>query len=325
MITNTQTAKAIGGYFELELPESTGHFYSQALKFQSARAAFYALLEIGKPQRVWMPKYICDSMLLPLQVLKIEIVFYDLTEQLSVCDSVQLSENDWLFYVNYFGICSEQETQLLKRFNPNQLILDHSQAFYAPPLDCLATIYSPRKFFGVPDGGYLITQLPVIEPETIDTQSVFRCTHLLERLDGDIAAGYQSFQIIEASFDDVLPRKMSTLTSKMLASFDYQAIKNKRNANFQFLHENLAQMNGLEIAIEIIDGALCYPLLVEDSIIRSRLLENKIFVATYWADVKNRTDFDSFEWKLTEKCLPIPCDQRYEHSDMLRIINLIKK
>jgi hypothetical protein len=30
----------IGGYFELELPESNGHFYSQALTFQSARAAF---------------------------------------------------------------------------------------------------------------------------------------------------------------------------------------------------------------------------------------------------------------------------------------------
>lgn len=311
--------KPIGGYFELELPESNGHFYSQALKFQSARAAFYALLETGKPQRVWMPKYICNSMLLPLQALKVEIVFYDLTKQLGVCDSVQLSKNDWLLYVNYFGICSEQETQLLKRFNQNQLIFDHSPAFYAPPLDCLATIYSPRKFFGVPDGGYLITQLPVIEPETIDTQSVFRCTHLLQRLDGEIAAGYQSFQTIEASFDDVLPRKMSTLTSKMLASFDYQAIKNKRNANFHFLHENLAQMNGLKIAFEMIDGALCYPLLVEDSTTRSRLLENKIFVATYWADVKNRTNVDSLEWKLTEKCLPIPCDQRYDRNDLTLI------
>ena len=237
----------IGGYFELELPESSGHFYSQALKFQSARAAFYALIETGKPQRVWMPKYICDSMLLPLQALKIEVVFYDLNEQLGVCHSVQLSENDWLLYVNYFGVCSEQETQLLKQFNPNQLIFDHAQAFYAPPRNCLATIYSPRKFFGVPDGGYLVTELPVIEPETIDMQSVSRCTHLLQRLDGDITAGYESFQTTEASFDDVLPRKMSTLTSKMLASIDYQAIKNKRNANFQFLHENLAQMNGLKI------------------------------------------------------------------------------
>lgn len=313
----------IGGYFELELPESSGYFYSQALKFQSARAGFYALLETGKPQRVWMPKYICDSMLLPLHTLKIEIVFYNLIEQFSVCDSVQLYENDWLLYVNYFGICSQQETQLLKRFNSNQIIFDHSQAFYAPPHDCLATIYSPRKFFGVPDGGYLITQLPVIEPEAIDSQSVFRCTHLLQRLDGDTAAGYQSFQIIEASFNDILPCKMSVLTNKMLASFDYQAIKNKRNANFQFLHEKLAQINGLKIVAEMIDGALCYPLLIEDLTTRSRLLENKIFVATYWAGVKNRTDADSLEWKLTENCLPIPCDQRYNRNDLLQIVKYL--
>jgi hypothetical protein len=262
-------------------------------------------------------------MLLPLQALKIEVVFYDLTEQLGVCHSVQLSENDWLLYVNYFGVCSEQETQLLKQFNPNQLIFDHAQAFYAPPRNCLATIYSPRKFFGVPDGGYLVTELPVIEPETIDMQSVSRCTHLLQRLDGDITAGYESFQTTEASFDDVLPRKMSTLTSKMLASIDYQAIKNKRNANFQFLHENFAQMNSLKIALEMIDSALCYPLLLEDLTTRSRFFENKVFVATYWTDVKNRTDVDSLEWKLTEKCLPIPCDQRYTKNDMQRIIEIL--
>lgn len=305
------------------MPESNGHFYAQALKFQSARAGFYALLETGKPRRVWMPKYICDSMLLPLQVLKIEIVFYDLTEQFCIYDSVQLSENDWLLYVNYFGICSQQEAYLLKRFNSNQLIFDHSQAFYAPPIDSLATIYSPRKFFGVPDGGYLITQLPVIEPETIDAQSVFRCAHLLQRLDDDIPTGYQSFQTAEASFDDVLPRKMSMLTSKMLSSFDYQAIKNKRNANFQFLHEKLAQINSLKIVAEMIDGALCYPLLVEDLSTRLRLLENKFFVATYWTDVKNRTDVDSFEWKLTEKCLPIPCDQRYDRNDLTNIVKCL--
>jgi hypothetical protein len=175
----------------------------------------------------------------------------------------------------------------------------------------------------VPDGGYLVTELPVIEPETIDMQSVSRCTHLLQRLDGDITAGYESFQTTEASFDDVLPRKMSTLTSKMLASIDYQAIKNKRNANFQFLHENFAQMNSLKIALEMIDSALCYPLLLEDLTTRSRFFENKVFVATYWTDVKNRTDVDSLEWKLTEKCLPIPCDQRYTKNDMQRIIEIL--
>ena len=52
------SGKAIGGYFELELPRGQDDYYPQALKYQSARAAFYALLLFAKPQRVWMPYYI---------------------------------------------------------------------------------------------------------------------------------------------------------------------------------------------------------------------------------------------------------------------------
>jgi len=312
--------KAIGGYFELELPPANKHLYPQALKFQSARAAFYALLKTGKPKRVWMPKYICDSMLLPLNTLNIEIVFYNLTEQLGISESVKLFKDDWLLYVNYFGICSKQESQLLNQFNSNQLIFDHSQAFYSAPLGCLATIYSPRKFFGVPDGGYLVTKIPIVEPEEFDTQSAFRCMHLLQRLDNDIGLGYQSFQKNEESFDEVLPLKMSKLTNRMLACIDYESIKKKRNANFQLLHKKLEGVNSLSVAMESIDGALCYPLLINDSTIKLRLLESKIFVATYWAEVKNRTNINSLEYKLTEKCLPIPCDQRYDQKDLTAIL-----
>ena len=43
--------------------------------------------------------------------------------------------------------------QLLNKKYPN-LIVDNAQAFYMPHLG-LASFYSPRKFFGVADGGYL--------------------------------------------------------------------------------------------------------------------------------------------------------------------------
>jgi hypothetical protein len=315
--------KETGGYFELELPEKDGHLYPEALKFQSARAAFYALLEAGKPKCIWMPKYICDSMLSPIYSLNINLSFYDLTEQLGVSDQVILSETDWLLYVNYFGICDEQEVSLLKRFNSNQLIFDHSQAFYSPPLNCLATLYSPRKFFGVPDGGYLVSKISVNEPLTVDTLSVSRCSHLLQRLDGDIALGYKSFKQTEKSFQDVLPRKMSTLTNRLLAGIDYETIKNKRNTNFKFLHKHLARVNNLKIAEQSFTSPLCYPLLLDKTKVRSRLLENKIFVATYWVEVKNKVDVESLEYKLTEKCIPIPCDQRYETDNLKLILNSI--
>jgi hypothetical protein len=318
--------KPIGGYFELELRKLTEHLYPSALKFQSARTAFYALLEAGKPKHIWMPKYICNSMLLPIYALNIDIIFYDLTSQLGVSDSVSIAENDWILFVNYFGICTKQESELLTRFNPGQIIFDHSQAFYVSPVDCLATIYSPRKFFGVPDGGYLVTNIKIAEPQYFDTASASRCTHLLQRLDGDITSGYESFKNAEASLNDCWPRKMSTLTNQMLSSLDYELIKSTRKTNFTFLHHHLKDINGLELSLESIDSPMCYPLFLDDATeMRLKLIENKVFVSTYWNEVKERVNHGSLEHKLVENCLPIPCDQRYEKKDLMFILKLISK
>ena len=54
---------ALGGYFELELPPAPNPLYPQALAYQSARAAFQALLTAGNPGRVWIPRFICDEMI----------------------------------------------------------------------------------------------------------------------------------------------------------------------------------------------------------------------------------------------------------------------
>ena len=315
--------KAIGGYFELELPPSVAHLYPDALRFQSARAALYALLKAGKPNRVWMPKYICESMYSPLCSLGIEIVFYDLTEQFNVADSVMLAADDWLVYVNYFGVCHEQELALLNRFNSSQIVFDHSQAFYLPPLNCLATIYSPRKFFGVPDGGYLISQISITKPKEIDKNSISRCMHLLQRLDSGPESGYEAFKKADISLNDIQPRQMSNLTSRLLSSIEYESIRNKRNANFHLIHEKFEHLNGLKINIKTINGPMCYPLLINNAAVKKRLQENRIFVATYWPGVQKRVGADSLEYQFVEKCLPLPCDQRYNSSDMQGIYDVI--
>lgn len=312
--------KAIGGYFELELSSNEKRLYSNSLRFQSARAAFYSLLVEARPSRVWMPRYICDSMLAPLNATNTEIVFYDIDLDFEVSKDIQIKDDDWLVYVNYFGVCSTQEDRLMKRFDSSQLIFDHSQAFFSSPKDCLATIYSPRKFFGVPDGGLMFTSLSVIEPEQIDTHSVSRCTHLLKRIDSSPELGYQDFKNSEETFCDLQPRKLSLLTDQLLKSIDYGACKKQRNANFHFLHNKLKHINDLNFDISSIDGPMSYPLLIDDPTVRDRLLANRIFVPKYWAEVGSRVNYGSAEGKLLNKLLPLPCDQRYGQEDMMRII-----
>jgi hypothetical protein len=306
----------IGGYFELELPLPQPFLYPQALRFQSARAAFLALLRSGEPKRIWMPKYICDAMLAPLVKQGIECVFYSINEQFDIAGEIDFRAGDWLFYVNYFGICTENVDRILTRYDPDRVILDHAQAFYAQPRECLATIYSPRKFFGIPDGGLLITDLPIKIPSEIDEGSVGRVMHLFKRLAGSPESGYADYKQAEQSLGECEPRQMSRLTKRLLAGVDVQWARMRRNENFSFLHGLLGGLNRISVPLEKIDGPLCYPFFTNSPGIKEALIAERVFVPTYWPDVKNRVSAGDVECNLVDNGIAIPCDQRYATSEL---------
>lgn len=318
-------ANGIGGYLELELPPERPKIYPEARRYQSARAAFYALLLTGRPRKVWMPMYICDSMLAPLKKAGIEFSFYSINKDFSIKDDIELSTEEWILYVNYFGVCASQQRSILQKYNPKQVIFDHSQAFYAPPLDCLATIYSPRKFFGVPDGGLLVTNLSISAPEEIDNGSVQRSLHLLKRLAGTPESGYADYQAAEKMLEDIEPRKMSILTERILSSVDYEMVRLKRNINFNILHGEFREVNELKFSAQDIDGPLCYPLLLKGKKLHLELVKRRMYIAKYWPDVILRSKQFDTEVTLVDSLLPLPCDQRYGVGDMSNIIRVVKE
>lgn len=314
---------AIGGYFELELAPTCGTPFPQASAYQSARAAFLALLrQSPHANRVWMPYYICNAMLAPVHAAGKEICFYNLDNQLTVSTQVALRTGDLLLYVNYFGICTAQCDALLQRFAPAQIVLDCSQAFYTPPYNCYASIYSPRKFFGIPDGGLLVTTAPITPPEIQDTGSEGRMWHLIKRLGGTAEAGYQDFKHAEDSLNNMEPRGLSTITQRLLRSVNFEAAKAARNRNFAYLRQHLDKTNTLTLPADV-DGPHCYPYMPDHPVCKDTLIRNRIFVATYWPDVLARVSPDSFEAQLVNQCLPIPCDQRYSEDTLSRILDLL--
>lgn len=313
---------AIGGYFELELPHARPFMYQGALKYQSARAAFLALLRVSTPKRVWMPYYICDAMLAPVRASGAEIFFYSLDKHLGIADDITLDSADILLYVNYFGVCFGQVEKVLDRFNPSQVVLDFSQAFFIEPQKCLATIYSPRKFFGVPDGGLIFTELPLCTPELLDTGSAGRMQHLIKRLAGSPELGYEDYQRSETSLDDLEPRQMSNLTNRLLSSIDFGDAHARRNENFLSLHKVLGTTNRLALDAEP-DGPLCYPYFSSDAGLRKKLISQRVFVPTYWADALSRINGYCLEGDLVNSILPIPCDQRYSSKDMTKVLSSI--
>ncbi len=320
----TDALRPIGGYFELELGQGLSFPYPDLARFQSGRAAFRALLEVGKPRRVWMPRHICDAMFDPLRLAGIPWQLYDLDGNLEIAaDGVEMAPDDWLLYVNYFGIGGKNVSRLLERFPKEQIVLDYSQAFFDPPRDVLATIYSPRKFFGVPDGGLLATGLMVHVPATQDAASVDRSLHLVQRLAFGPEAGYGAFQKAEAQLSDCTPRRMSDFTHRLLLAVDFERVARQRRENFFYLHRSLGTSNHLAVDPAGIDVPLCYPFITDDPSLRERLIAHRIFVPTYWADTVDRVD-EAWGQKMVKDCLPLPVDQRHDSADMERIAALIR-
>lgn len=323
MISPDTTASGIGGYFELELPRQYEMPYQGSMRFQSARSAFLALLRAGKPKRIWMPKFICDSMLVPLERETIEIAWYEVNDKFAVESELQIGRNDWLLYVNYFGVCNNNVTELSRRFSPQQLVLDYSQAFFdAPEKSVVATIYSPRKFFGVPDGGILVSQMQISLPDRQDVDSIERTSHLIKRLGDTAESGYADFQRAESSLANCEPKRMSKLSEKILASVDFESIGKRRRENFSYLHRLLGKSNLMSVDQSQVSAPLCYPYITKDADLRNRLIENKVFVATYWPDAAVRVG-KAWAEKMVAKLLPLPIDQRYGRADMQRIASLI--
>lgn len=293
------------------------------MRFQSARAAFAALLHATSPRAVWMPTYICDSMLQPVLQAGIPVRYYALRPNFHVGEQFGPEEGEILLYVDYFGICASAEAATRERFGGPRLVLDHSQAFFSgPDAACLATIYSPRKFFGLPDGGLICTRAAITLPAETDSASLGRSQHLLLRHAGPATEGYEAFKRAEASLDECTPRRMSRLTSHILSSIDFDGVKARRNFNFEYLHDRLGGTNELKIEFRPVNGPLCYPMLTKAST-RERLLRNEIFVPTYWPEVRGRAAPGSFERELAERCLPLPCDQRYTPAMLERVVDVV--
>ena len=310
--------KEIGGYFELELSQKE-EYHKEAIKLNSASNCFKYILETQNISKVYIPNYICDSIVVPLVDLKIEYEFYNIDSKFEIILDIKLKKNEKVFYVNYFGLKNKYIEKLFSRY-ANKLIIDNSQAFFDKPIGGIDTIYSPRKFFGVSDGGYLYTNEKLDEVFEYDISLPYS-VQLMGRLEKSAAEFYGKYMEAEDRLDNLPIRKMSKLTNRILQSLDYELIKHKRERNFFYLHSFLKEFNSLNI--QQIATPMVYPFMIDFQGLKKFLIDNKIYVATYWNEVSQRENINEFEKKFVDNLLPIPCDQRYSLDDMERIIKII--
>lgn len=307
----------IGGYIELE--QATGReYYSDLIAVNSGRNALLYILKAKKIKKLYIPYYLCDSIWIVCEDNHIEYEFYHIDRDFLPSLKESLSENEYIYIVNYFGMLSKEVQRNLKELYKN-IIWDNCQAFFNEPEPHIDTVYTCRKYFGVPDGGYVYTDC-LLDEELKQDESRDRMLHLLGRYEAKGSKYYNEYRRHEEQFIGLPLKSMSRITHNILSYVDYEMVKSKREENFLYLHKKLSGINGF--ALERMVAPFAYPLYVPNGVeLKRRLIEKNIYVPTLWPEVKKCGN--EIECDYVDNILPLPCDQRYGIEDMIKICKCI--
>ena len=316
---------AIGGCFELELLHHNGFLHDDGILLNTGRNALeYVLRSLPEIRHIWIPYYTCSAVLEPIEKLGIPYSFYHIDRNFEIKDSLLPAYGEYLIYTNYFGIKDDYVGRLAEQYG-HQLIVDNAQAWFADPIPGISTIYSPRKYVGVPDGGIAYCPYGTGIAQIEQDQSFTRCSHLLKRLDLSAEEGYLDFKDNESLLEGQTIRRMSSLTRALLSSIDFEMIKAIRRRNFVLCDGLLAGENRLTLPdMDSYQCPMVYPYWTNNESTRKKLLENRVYTATYWPNVEEWLNEGVLEHELMKYMIPIPIDQRYTIEELNSMISVIK-
>jgi hypothetical protein len=316
----------IGSFIGLDLRNSGEYFQGKIniARLNSARAGIYHSCRVSNCNSILIPYYLCPTVKKFLSQKGIEVNHYCISNELKPI-KIKQKRNQAVLLVNYFGIMSiNQLRSLAEKYN--NVIIDNSAAFYCDPVEGCYNIYSPRKFFGVPDGCYVIGNKA--EKFTDDYDQDFSsgtALFLLQRIELGTNATYSDRMKNEERIDNADVLKMSNLTRALLNNIDYLSISNQRSENFLFAHSLYKELNKFDptrlIDVECIP--MVYPLVLENTDLAEKLRRKMIYVGRLWNSVLKDVPDVSFEAWLSKYLIPIPIDQRYGRKELRYVYETI--
>lgn len=317
--------KKIGGFFEFEIIEGNSVYHDNAIRLSTGRACLNYILKIMQPDKIYLPYYCCDALFDPMILNNIDFEFYALNEQLEIQNPPKLKYNDAIIYTDFFGIKTKYIKKLIRLFS-DRLILDNTHSFFSRGYKTNNYSFtSARKYFGVPDGAFLYTPNNIKLNINIERNCNISIQHNVHRLIGLDDKAYVEFVEYEKTLGSDIDY-ISILSEKILHTIDYKEVRKKRNENFNYFRKEFDEMNKIEIDKNEFD-CFCYPLLLDKSIDKKKLYNEKIYIPNLWSDTLGRKQKDNFplECMFSQEILPLPIDHRYSIKDLQRVKDTIKK
>lgn len=312
--------KEYGGYIELDtyrLPL----LHESAIALNCGRNCLAYLIESKNISKIKLPYFLCNSVFEVCNKYGVQLSLYHINDKFKPIDIV-LEDDEWLYVVNYYGQLTQGYLLELKE-TFGRVIFDNSQSFFDEPIDGVDTLYTCRKYFGVPDGAFLYTDMQINRNLPLD-ESFERMRFLLGRFERTASEFYPDNVANNSFFSNEPIKRMSKLTDNLLHGIDYGFVRKRRTDNYRLYYDRLKSVNKLNL--RVIDGAYAYPLLIENGdMIRKELQQKKIYIPTLWPNVVKEMPEDSLEYQLAVNILPLPCDQRYNYKDIEYIVDEVQK
>ncbi len=311
-----------GGYLEWET--YSGHcYYPEALAFDSERSALEYFCRVMHIHKIHIPYYLCSAFDRVISRLHLSVERYNIGSDFRPLFEKEVHDGELFVLVNYLGQLTEAEIQELQE-RYQHILVDNTQAFFCPPVSNIPTIYSCRKYFGVPDGSYLFMEQPdwdlyfALPKET----ALENLRHLVGRFEQDAQGFYEDFQNHENFVYRDGCKRISRFSENLLRSFDYKRIVEARHRNQEILHKVLRDFNQLQFDVNC--STFMYPFLIkEGEYLKQELIRRKIYVPTLWKEALDFPELNRFASHLVKDLVLLPIDQRYDEKDMQYISDIV--
>ena len=332
----------IGGMFGLEEPLSFSTLEPPFLKEDSlflinARSAIRLVVDRFSPPTVWLPSYLCPAIVEALRETQAQIRFYALDDQLAQTsrkwfDGVR--DRDLVVVIDFFGFPADAECVREARARGARVLEDAGQALLTQRVGSNAdfVVFSPRKFVGVADGGILNCkdsqsfEPAQLQPPPSDWWLKAWFATVLRRefdLHGADRRWFQLFRETEAEAP-VGPYAMSELSRLLLTKvISYSGVAERRIDNYRELDKTLGH---LALFSSLPSGVvpLGFPIRVKhrDSV-QQKLFREQIYPPIHWPLTGVVPPEFTQSHQLSAEILTLPCDQRYDRSDMDRTARVV--
>ncbi len=300
------------------------------------REAIYLIAshELSHGKKALLPKYTCDTVVAPFQQLGYDYQFYpvclDLTIDIPKAKEIFSAHKPNIIVVHpYFGMdLTKQEQDMLEEMHESgcEIILDLTQCLFSTMRLPFIKYYvgSIRKWFAIPDGAFLETNEEMQMP-TIENDEIVALQTKAMKLRGDyfLSADAKvkgesirlSHEVESLMTRPITPHAMASSSKNLLALENSDIQQKIRIDNYTRLYEGLKDADNIELIADIsrlTTAPLFFPFRVKNiSEMQKKLAQQSIYARLIWEE--------------EDRILTITVDQRYDLSDMDRVIAAIRQ